>query len=189
MILDKAINQTRVLVFITIGVFILFLCSLIVNVFLSIVAYNLRHNITTVVLPFDNSKKFELKNNNYNLDYMQEMGISFVSLRLNTTPETVHKQHELLLSYVDEESRADVSAVLADEENIIINDEITSAFYYDSINLYPENDIFEIKGVLKTWSGTRQMKDQKKTYQLKVYYKNGQFKILQFIEVKDDKDN
>ena len=104
---------------------------------------------------------------------------------MNNSPETVHKKHELLLSYVDPSSRPEISAVLTDEEKIIIKDDLTSAFYFQEINLYSQNDIFEVTGILKTWSGDRSLKDQKKTYQLKVNYINGRFVILNFVEVSE----
>ena len=185
MILDKAVNQTRFLLVIFVVTLIAFLVSVVTNLFLAGAISYLKDKEAVVVLPFAYGHKYQFKNDNYDSQYLNDMGLSFVSLRLNNSPETVHKKHELLLSYVDESSRPHISAVLADEEKVIIDDDLTSAFFYEEINLYPEQDIFEIKGTLKTWSGNRPLIDQRKTYQLKVKYKNGRFFILNFIEAKE----
>jgi conjugal transfer pilus assembly protein TraE len=182
MIIDRAINQTKLLVVIIFILLGLFLVSFAINLILASVTYSLRNKVTTVVLPMNYSSKYEFNNGNYDVNYLRDMGISFIDLRLNNSPETVHKKHELLLSYVEPSSRPEISAVLSDEEKIIIDDDLSSAFYYEEINLYPEHDIFEITGTIKTWSGNRFIKEQKKTYQLKVNYINGQFVILKFVE-------
>lgn len=183
MIIDKAINQTKFLITTIIILCGLFLVSLFINIILTIVVFSIKDKTTTVVLPMNYNSKYTFNNKNYDINYLRDMGISFIDLRLNNTPETVHKKHELLLSYVDPSSRPEISAVLADEEKIIIKDDLTSAFYFQEINLYSQSDIFEVTGILKTWSGDRSIKDQKKTYQLKVNYINGRFIILNFVEV------
>ncbi|MFQ1018109.1 type IV conjugative transfer system protein TraE [Gilliamella sp. BG7] len=183
MIIEKAINQTKlliILIFVSLG---LFLISFIINLVLAVVVYNLKNQSTTVVLPMNYSNKYVFNNNNYDINYLRDMGISFIDLRLNNSPETVHKKHELLLSYVDPSCRPEISAVLSDEEKIIIEGDLSSAFYYEEISLYSESDIFEITGKIKTWSGNRFISEQKKTYRLKVNYRNGQFVILSFVEV------
>lgn len=188
MIIDKALNQSKTLLVIFTVTLIAFLVSVATNLFLVCIVTYLQHKETTVVIPFDHEYKYKVSNDNYNSQYLNDMGLSFVSLRLNNSPETVHKKHELLLSYVDERSRPEISAVLADEEKVITDDDLTSAFFYEEINLYPEKDVFEIIGTLKTWSGSRPLLDQKKKYQLKVKYKNGRFSILNFIEVKEQEE-
>lgn len=183
MILDKAINQTKLLIGIIFVSIVLFLISFVVNLILTIVIYDLKNKSTTIILPMNYSNKYVFGNDNYDINYLRDMGISFIDLRLNNSPETIHKKHELLLSYVDPISRPEISAVLSDEEKVIIDGDLTSAFYFEEINLYAEHDIFEITGKLKTWSGNRFIKEQKKTYQLKVNYINGKFIILKFVEV------
>lgn len=185
MIIDKAINQTKLLITTIIALFILFLVSFIINLILTLTVFSIKDKTTTVVLPMNYNNKYVFNNENYDINYLRDMGISFIDLRLNNSPETVHKKHELLLSYVDPSSRPEISAVLTDEEKIIIKDDLTSAFYFQEINLYSQNDIFEVTGILKTWSGDRSLKDQKKTYQLKVNYINGRFVILNFVEVSE----
>lgn len=184
--LDKAVNQTRFLLIIFVVTLIAFLVSVVTNLFLASAITYLKNKENIIVLPFDYGHKYQFNNDNYDAQYLNDIGLSFVSLRLNNSPETVHKKHELLLSYVAESSRPHISAVLADEEKVIIDDDLTSAFFYEEINLYPEQDIFEIKGTLKTWSGNRPLSDQKKKYQLKVKYKNGRFLILNFVEAQEE---
>lgn len=184
MLFEKVIGQTKILMLISTVLFFITVISLLTNLLLGISIYSIRTKQDIIILPFDQSQKYLFNNDKYDTNYLQNMGLSFVSLRLNNTPETVHKKHELLLSYVAEASRPDISAILTDEENIIIKDDLTSAFYYDEINVYPDSDVFEIKGTLKTWSGNRSMRDLDKIYQIKVKYLNGRFLIENFVEVK-----
>lgn len=187
MILDNAISKTKTLAFIILIQLIIIIVLLITVICVGVTVYNLRNNVNTVVIPMAQSGSYNISNENYSTRYLRDMGLSFISLRLNNTPETIHKKHEELLSYVAVESRPQISAILSDEEKIIIKDDLTTAFYYDEINLYPSHEVFEVKGILKTWSGDRRLVDQEKTYQLQVEYKNGTLYLLNFIEVVNEK--
>jgi len=188
MLLNYAINKSRALSLIIISLFILLVLSVIANALLSTLVYYQRNETQTRIIPMVNSDnaQYTLSNKGYDSRYLRDMGMSFINLRLNVTPETVASNHKLLLSFVAKESRPKMVDTLTKEANLIVNDDLTSAFYFEGINVYPAADIFEVTGVLKTWSGKYALDPQPKKYQLKVNYANGTFEIEKFIEVNNE---
>jgi len=191
MLFNYAIEKTRTLALSLVTVFVFLIISVISNAILAALVYHQRHHAQIIIMPMASGHNagYKLSTRSYDSRYLRDMGISFISLRLNVSPETVAGNHKLLLSYVATSARPGLVDILTKEEKVVIDDDLTSAFYFDRINVYPDADIFEVAGVLKTWSGKYLLEPLPKKYQLKVNYVNGTFEIVKFTEVeeKDEK--
>ncbi|HFF9746724.1 TPA: TraE/TraK family type IV conjugative transfer system protein, partial [Klebsiella pneumoniae] len=83
-----------------------------------------------------------------------QLGLSFVALRLNVTPETVDAQHQQLLRYVLPASQNSLKVHLAEDAKRIKDNNVNSTFYMTSMRAWPaENRVdsriyFDQNGVL-----------------------------------------
>lgn len=65
--------------------------------------------------------------------YIEQLGLSFVALRLNVTPETVDAQHQQLLRYVLPASQNSLKVQLAEDAKRIKDNNVNSTFYMTSM--------------------------------------------------------
>ena len=144
------------------------------------------HQKTTTV-PMAFTAPFWTSESETSPGYMQMMALSFLSLRLNVSPETVDAQHEFLLSFARPGAQADFKVTLAGEARRIKQNEVSSAFYQTQIKVYPVEGIVDIRGVLNTWIGNGKPASEIKHYQLKLDYAGGVTTIAAFLEADDAK--
>nr|QTX14466.1 IncF plasmid conjugative transfer pilus assembly protein TraE [Klebsiella pneumoniae] len=85
--------------------------------------------------------------------YIEQLGLSFVALRLNVTPETVDAQHQQLLRYVLPASQNSLKVQLAEDAKRIKDNNVNSTFYMTSMRARPAENRVDIRGELKTWIG------------------------------------
>ena len=98
-------DTTRVIAvgFICLGT--LFTLSLATNIIQGINNYRLQTEQKVAVTPMLFSAPFAVSQNQADASYIEQLGLSFIALRLNVTPETVDAQHQQLLRYVLPASR------------------------------------------------------------------------------------
>lgn len=147
----------------------------------------LRLNQPQHLVPMLLDKPFSISTNGADSNYLQMLGMSFILLRLNVSPETIDAQHKALLSYVAEESRPNLAAVLYDEARKIKSNEIASAFYSTNIAIDPGRGMLDIRGVIRYFSGERPLAPSNKHYQLEFTFNNGLASLKHFLEVTDEK--
>ncbi|MCC7856656.1 TraE/TraK family type IV conjugative transfer system protein, partial [Klebsiella pneumoniae] len=91
--------------------------------------------------------------NQADASYIEQLGLSFVALRLNVTPETVDAQHQQLLRYVLPASQNSLKVHLAEDAKRIKDNNVNSTFYMTSMRAWPAENRVDIRGELKTWIG------------------------------------
>ncbi|EJJ48091.1 MULTISPECIES: TraE/TraK family type IV conjugative transfer system protein, partial [Klebsiella] len=89
-------NTTRVIAvgFISLGT--LLTLSLATNIIQGINNYRLQTEQKVAVTPMLFRAPFAVSQNQADASYIEQLGLSFVALRLNVTPETVDAQHQQL---------------------------------------------------------------------------------------------
>ncbi|KJX15464.1 conjugal transfer protein TraE [Enterobacter hormaechei subsp. xiangfangensis] len=117
---------------------------------------------------------------------MEQMGLSFVSLRLNVTPETVDAQHEQLLKYVYPASQNNLKIQLAEDAKRIKDNNVNSSFYWTFVRAYPVENRVEIRGELKTWIGDSRPYSEIKHYVIQFNRLDGISWLTRFGEVTDE---
>lgn len=140
-----------------------------------------------IVIPMTFDAPFVVSETRQSAAYLQMMALSFLSLRLNVSPETVDRQHAFLLSYIRADMREKFVPVLAAESRKIRENAVASAFYQKGIQVYPAEGIADIRGVLKTWIGSSPPLEESKHYRLKLSYQAGVTSIEKFVEVDNEK--
>lgn len=180
-------SGNKLIGYIIIGLLFFLAFSIANNMYLEITNRTLVNKREKIVVPMAFDAPFIVSESQASAPYLQMMALSFLSLRLNVSPETVDKNHGFLLSYVRAESRAKFVPVLAAEAKRIKENAVTSAFYQTSIKVYPSASIIDIRGVLKTWIGNSKPYEESKHYRQQLSYRDGATSIEKFIEVDDAK--
>lgn len=181
------VSGGKITVWIILGVVCLLILSLISNIFLVTVNRNLIASHEKIIIPMTFNSPFSIAENQASAQYLQMMALSFISLRLNVTPETVNSQHNLLLSYVRPEVRENFSPILEEESRRIRDNAVSSAFYESGVQIWPSSGIIDIRGVLRTWIGHSQPREELRHYRLQLKYAAGVTHVEKFIEVSDAK--
>ncbi|QCR38919.1 type IV conjugative transfer system protein TraE [Nissabacter sp. SGAir0207] len=167
------------------AMFVILVLSLAATLFLVIQNRTLAHEQRTIVTPMGYNAPFAVTQNRAGVAYLEMMAGSFIALRLNVSPETVDAQHLFLLSFFKPGAQPAIKVMLAEEAARIKSNEVNSAFYQTSIKVYPQANMVDIRGMLKTWIGSGKPFSELKHYVLKLDYQDGMTRIEQFKEVDD----
>ncbi|WP_339056751.1 type IV conjugative transfer system protein TraE [Candidatus Regiella endosymbiont of Tuberolachnus salignus] len=168
-------------------IFLMLILSLISTILLAVDNHSLRRHQEKIVIPMAFNVPFAISEALASPAYLQMMALSFISLRLNVSPETVDAQHQFLLSFAKPGAQSDFKITLAEESRRIRQNEVSSAFYQTRIRVFPAESIVEIHGVLKTWIGNGKPTSEQKNYNLKLDYADGMTRIVAFLEKTDAK--
>lgn len=114
---------------------------------------------------------------------------SFIYWRLNVSPENIDNNQKMMLSYVPSTERDALKKALDIEAERIKKGGITTRFDTKEIRVMTDGSV-EFNGTLKsaTTNGaiTTPLKDQDKTYRLKISYENGMVTLHLFEELQQD---
>ncbi|HGV9240586.1 TPA: type IV conjugative transfer system protein TraE [Klebsiella aerogenes] len=160
--------------------------SLATNVIQGINNYRLQNEQKVAVTPMLYNAPFAVSQNQSDASYLEQMGLSFVSLRLNVTPETVDAQHEQLLKYVYPASQNNLKIQLAEDAKRIKDNNVNSSFYWTFVRAYPAENRVEIRGELKTWIGDSRPYSEIKHYVIQFNRLDGISWLTRFGEVTDE---
>lgn len=115
---------------------------------------------------------------------MTMFATSFIYWRLNVSPENIDNNQKMLLGFVPSASRDSLKKALDVEAERIKKGGITTRFETREVRSMNEPGVVEFSGTLKssTTNGaiTTPLKDQDKTYRLKMSYESGQINLLSF---------
>lgn len=182
------ISGNKVVGYIIVGLLSFLALSLVSNIYLEVTNRALINKREKIVVPMAFDAPFVVSENQASAPYLQMMALSFLSLRLNVSPETVDMNHKFLLSYVKTESQKEFKPVLDAEANKIKNNAVTSAYYLTSIKVNPADNTIDIRCILKTWIGnSNHPLEEIKHYRLALNYLAGVTTIGKFLEVDDAK--
>lgn len=182
MLLSSKYRSDKTLLIIIFSLAGLFLIALLGNVVTGSLAWHFYRAQKTIVTPMLFNTPFSTSELAADPNYYRMMLYSFLSLRLNVTPETVDGQHKELLNFVSPNARPDLERAMSVETGIIKKSNITSVFFIDHYSISPDGEAV-VKGKLCTTSGNNPLPDMEKQYRLKMMYLNGVTGLVEFSEV------
>ena len=151
------------------------------NVLLGLLSFSAFHHSEIRYIPMT-SNAFTLSSNNVDSAYLDAVSMSILSLKLNVNPKTVEASHQHLLSYVASNHYAAFSKTLSQEKEVIVEDDMSSSFYLESIASNPNDLASDVSGTLHRFVGTRAIEPVKVHYRLSYDYQNGRIQIKSFEE-------
>lgn len=132
------------------------------------------------ITPFIGSSSYIKSNARVDSDYLSLMAENFIYSRLNVTPETVTREHQSLLRFVDPSSYNNILAQLKKEEDLIKAQKISSSFVISGIKASPEKLMVEINGQLRRFVGLREIEPAEVRYRIHFKYHLGRLAIVSF---------
>ncbi|TWY00960.1 type IV conjugative transfer system protein TraE [Klebsiella pneumoniae] len=181
-------DTTRVIAvgFISLGT--LLTLSLATNIIQGINNYRLQTEQKVAVTPMLFRAPFAVSQNQADASYIEQLGLSFVALRLNVTPETVDAQHQQLLRYVLPASQNSLKVQLAEDAKRIKDNNVNSTFYMTSMRAWPAENRVDIRGELKTWIGDSKPYSEIKSYVIQFSRVDGVSWLARFGEINNEKN-
>lgn len=180
------LSTTRVIAlgYICMGAVILF--SLTTNIIQGVNNYRLQTEQKVAVTPMLFGAPFAVSQNQADASYLEQLGLSFVALRLNVTPETVDAQHAQLLRYVYPGAQNSLKVQLAEDAKRIKDNNVNATFYMTSVRSYPAENRVDFRGELKTWIGDSAPYSEIKQYVLQFNRVDGVSWLARFGEVNNE---
>lgn len=118
--------------------------------------------------------------------YLRLMALSFLSLRLDVTAQTVEQSHEVLVSHLSTELREKLIPILSQEKKSISVDNGSSVFYPRKILVSPSNGIVDIQGDLVFSYGIRKTPALSKHYRLRIETRSSKLELTDFKEITNE---
>ncbi|MCS3490892.1 type IV conjugative transfer system protein TraE [Enterobacter sp. SLBN-59] len=141
----------------------------------------------TITTPLTFNRPFASDSKSVDATGLTQFAASFIYWRLNVSPENIDINQKIILGFVPSAERDALKKALDIETDRIKNAGITTQFITKEIRV-TDDDTVQYSGILKssTTNGAiiTPLKDQEKTYQLKLSYDNGVINLHSFEELK-----
>ncbi|MDV7024454.1 TraE/TraK family type IV conjugative transfer system protein [Atlantibacter subterranea] len=178
---DKQLRYTFI------GLSVLALVSSTGNVITGSLAWYFATHQKTITTPMTFNHPFSSDALSADATGMTMFATSFIYWRLNVSPENIDNNQNMILGFVPSASRDVLKKTLDVEAERIKKGGITTHFETKEVRSMNEPGVVEFSGTLKssTTNGaiTTPLKDQEKTYRLKLSYKSGLINLLSFEEL------
>jgi conjugal transfer pilus assembly protein TraE len=146
-----------------------------------LVGWSFLHQKRTIV-PTEISRSFTVSDTTVDVSYLCQMAMFFINERLNITPTTINKNHNIVLQYTDPLFYHEFVSILGKEKQAVIKQNISSVFYLEELIPNTKELTVSIKGSLMHWVGSLALTPVKKSYILKFSYRAGVLKVLSFFD-------
>jgi conjugal transfer pilus assembly protein TraE len=141
----------------------------------------------TITTPLTFNRPFASDSKSVDATGLTQFAASFIYWRLNVSPENIDINQKIILGFVPSAERDALKKALDIETDRIKSAGITTQFITKEIRV-TDDDTVQYSGILKssTTNGAiiTPLKDQEKTYQLKLSYDNGVINLHSFEELK-----
>lgn len=141
----------------------------------------------TITTPMTYNHPFSSDAHSADATGMTMFATSFIYWRLNVSPENIDNNQQMILGFVPSASRDRLKKALDVEAERIKKGGITTRFETAEVRAMNEPGVVEFSGTLKssTTNGaiTTPLKDQEKTYRLRLSYESGMIHLLSFEEL------
>lgn len=118
-------------------------------------------------------------------EYLSQMTLFFVQLRLNLTPSNVTYQRETLLRYIDPSHYGDLKNELVAEGDRLEKTHTSLVFYPVSVSVDTPHLTADVQGDLNATVGNEPMPTQRVAYQLRYRYVQGRLWLQSFREIEE----
>lgn len=156
---------------------------LVANIFLIFIVWWSSVHQERIIVPVDIKEPFVISGSRVDASYLRQMALFFCNERLNVTPANVKQNHGIVLQYADQKLYHKFVTILNSEEEEIVKQNISAVFYPEEIIPEPHKLRVLIKGTIARFVGNVPLPLVKKSYLLKFSYRNGNLKVLEFIDV------
>ena len=158
--------------------------SLLLNIVLSLIFFFMLGHERVFLVPPTIEKSFWVSETNVSPVYLSEMSLFFVNLRFNITPSNAALQRDLLLRYVNPSLYESLKTTLISEEERVIKNHISTAFYPVDVKVNSTQLAVQIAGDMQSTVANSLLPAQRVNYQISFTYHNGRLLVKSFEEIK-----
>lgn len=141
-----------------------------------------------IITPFNSNVSYVASDSQVDAKYLDLMSVNLLDAHLDVTPENVQANNQLLLSYISPDAYAGFLKQLNEKTRIVKKEKMSSTFYRDKMQSYPNKLMTVVSGTLVQWVGYRQLQPMKKNYVLLYDYDGGRLKVRAIKEITHDKN-
>ncbi|QEM94301.1 conjugal transfer protein TraE (plasmid) [Kosakonia radicincitans] len=184
--LDIRRNRDKYLRYAFIGMAAYCIAATLGNILSGSLAWHFATRQKTITTPMIFNQPFSSDASSADSPAMTMFALSFLYMRLNVSPENIDGQQKLLLGYVPAESRNALKKALDVEADRIKKGGITWRYDTRALRMIKPG-VIDADVVLhpSTTNGniTTDLKEQARTYQLRMSYENGIIRLLDMTEL------
>lgn len=159
------------------------LCSMGLNLILSIVAIRKIDNIKVEVkLPGDVTKGFWVDKEKLSAEYLEQMGLFVLDLGVNRTPVDVDYKTRTLLQYIGPGNYSQVEADLLSAAQQIKDAQASTVFSTRAVTTNPRDNSVAFTGTLTTYIGNKPVSATLTSFLIKFKYANGRINLVDLKE-------
>ena len=163
------------------GFLVIALGLLIGNIMMGSLLFNKKERV--IIVPAYLKQSFWNEGSLVSHSYIEEMSIFFVSLMLNTTPDSHKYRRDVILRYVSPDGYHALEKQLISDEERMSKDTVTSQFSPKDIKVNGERLESIVTGTLIRYVAGERVGQTKEVYRLKFGYSGGVFMLNSFESV------
>ena len=177
----EKINEKKYTTHLLLGVVVLLT---VITLAMMVFAHSLSKRETVILVPMQLTGNARVGNQTVSPNYLTNVALSLVSLRMNVTPETVDTQYHLLKRYIAPQDYVAISEQLQHESALIKKRDLTNSFSLQKVAIDTRRLRVQLSGVLSRSVGDVLLPKTWTTFDIQFDNDNGLLKAVSFEEVK-----
>ncbi len=133
-----------------------------------------------VIIPPEVSQRFWIERNRASKAYLEEMGMFFANLVLDSSPSSSAYQREVLLRYALPEAYSNLKSQLMEDEQRLKKENLSTSFKPISVKVNRRLNLVELTGDLLGYVGNKRISQSRDTYLMKLEFQKGRIFIVSF---------
>ncbi|WP_434778558.1 type IV conjugative transfer system protein TraE [Neisseria sp. Ec49-e6-T10] len=163
-------------------VWVLLFLSIISTFLLTLVLLSKKTVVQTILVPPEVNRSITMTNTKTSKEYLEEMAIYTAQLLLNATPQTVEKQHQVLLNYVAPEYYQALSQELIITQQYLKKRNISTWFVPRRVTGYEVNNTVKLEGQFISSIGDKIFKKSQRILLVQFKNQGGRISLLSIKE-------
>ena len=153
---------------------------------LVILSISLSHRSMVTLVPMNLNSPIEVSNNSISAEYLSQSALSFINLRLNFDPDTIDKNHQVILKFASTNSYPSLKKSLDTESSLVKEQGITSNFYVSDVHINRKNLSVIVSGRLIRSVSSKTLPSVNTKFQITFENNNGLLSVSKFVEEKQN---
>jgi len=141
-----------------------------------------------VVVPADLRQEIWMKGNKVSLSYLEEMGVLFADLILETTPKGAAYRRDIILRNASASGYGALKQKLFEDEKRLKKMNLSTSFQPNSVKVDQNKRSVEIQGDLMRYVGEKRISQSRDVYRFEFEFHRGRLLIKSFKLIKSDKN-
>lgn len=149
---------------------------------LVMLSISLSHRSMVTLIPMNLNAPTMVSNNAVSSTYLSQSALSFINLRLNFDPDTIDKNHQIILKFASSDNYSSLKKSLDVETRLVKEQGISSNFYVSDVQINRDALSVTVSGTLVRSVSIKSLPPVKTKLLISFKNNNGLLSIDQFVE-------